>query len=118
LIYEPARAQQSAVQDLFTDYERVLHIEGVSPVHNVSDQPFLHQYIAGIDTLANHPWSNLYAPADAFYNRGDFTVSLYDPEMAVYWRNLEPGGINNGAAWEGRGFSSSFSSISETSRHR
>lgn len=109
LIHHPARAQQSAIQDVFTDYERVLHIEGVSPVHNVSGQPFLHQYIADIDTLANHPWSNLYAPADDIYNREGFTASLYDPQMAVYWRNLEPGGINNGAVWEGRGVTSSFS---------
>lgn len=103
-------AQQAGIQDLFTDYERVLHVTGISQPHNMTNQPFIHDYISQIDTLSGHPWENIFKPGQAIYNSGNFQLSLFDPEIRTYWRNLRPGGINNGPVWEGRGFTNAFNS--------
>lgn len=101
-------AQQSTIKDLWVDYERVLHTEGISPAHNVSDQPFPTGYVQRIDTLSAHPWSELYSPPGSILENSGFSLSLYDPEIRSYWRNIKPGGINDGAIWQGRGFTSSL----------
>ncbi len=107
--FQPVKAQQAEVQDLFVDYSRVLHVAGISPVHTVSNQPFSHKYLSRLDTLSGHPWQDLYSPPPEIINKRDVEFSLYDPELKTYWRNLQPGGGNNGAVWEGRGFTTSFS---------
>lgn len=101
-------AQQSSVKDLFIDYERILQVEGVLPVHSVSNQPFSFEYLSTLDTLSHHPWNRIRSNfADGLeYDR--MRVELYDPELKSFWRSIEPGGINNGAVWEGRGLTSAF----------
>ena len=102
-------AQQSTIQDPFIDYERVLQIGGITPVHNVSDQPYSFRFITQLDTLPDHPWNYLPSYTDYQFQRSHFTLRAYDPEINNFWRNLSPGGINNGAHWEGRGFTNSVS---------
>lgn len=116
--------QDLPVHDLFVDYERVLHVHGILPDHNASRQPLSNRHINRLDTLSNHPWEALFTPisgvshnsrtphnSDVPYNISRFgiTLSLHDPEMQTWWRNLRPGGINDGAVWQGRGFTSSLS---------
>jgi hypothetical protein len=108
-LHLPLFAQQAAIQDLFSEYERVLHSRGMLPVHNVTNQPFVHDYISRVDTLSSHPWRNIYQPPGHNYAEGNFYVSFYSPEFTTYWRNLRPGGINDGAIWQGRGFTSAVS---------
>lgn len=110
LIVAPALpAQESVVNDLFVDYERVLQAEDILPVHSISNQPFSFEYLSRLDTLPNHPWNNISPFSVNSIHSRQMRVKLYDPELKTYWRNLEPGGINNGAIWEGRGFTSAFS---------
>lgn len=42
-------------------------------------------------------------------NPSGIVIGLYDPESHTFWRNLRPGGINDGAIWQGRGFTSALS---------
>lgn len=109
IVCQPVTAQQTGIHDLYVDYERILHLEGITPAHNVSNQPFFYEYISQIDSLSGHPWEQTYLPPSSLFSIPNMTISLYDPESRSYWRNLKPGGINNGAVWEGRGLTSSFS---------
>lgn len=108
-IPKESHAQRSVTQDVFNDYHRTLQIEGVSEKYSVFNSHYPQFYRSGPDTLTTHPWQNLYHPEEDLYRKGDFRFHLYDPEFVTFWRNLRPGGINNGAIWEGRGFTSSFS---------
>lgn len=93
---------------MFVDYERALQISGTSPVHSVSNQPFDFRFISRLDTLTGHPWENIYDPPSEIYSSLHFRIGLHDPETKSSWRSLKPGGINNGAIWEGRGLTSSI----------
>lgn len=102
-------AQKPAANDLMVDYERVLHVEGLLPTHSVINKLYQNKAVRRVDTLSNHPWQNLNYASFNISDGRDFHASFYDPEYTSYWRNLEPGGINDGAVWQGRGLTSSFS---------
>lgn len=108
-ISQSVHAQDSNVEDLFVDYERVLHVANILPAHSVTNRPHTFEYIQQVDTLSTHPWEKIYSPPSQLIAKPNFTVGLYDPESTSYWRNLKPGGINDGAVWQGRGLTSSFS---------
>lgn len=104
-----ALAQKPAANDLMVDYERVLHVEGLLPTHSVSNKLYQNKHIQRVDTLTNHPWQNQHYSSLNIFSRGGIHASFYDPEYTSYWRNLEPGGINDDAVWQGKGLTSSFS---------
>lgn len=102
--------QGSGIQDIWTDYDRVMQTEGLTRVHNVSNQPYRFRYLQQLDSLSAHPWAEINLPYELLLDKPDFKIGMNSPEYRTYWRNLKPGGINDGAVWQGRGFTSSVSS--------
>lgn len=103
-----ARAQQADIHDPYVNYERVLHVHGILPPHSATAQPLKQSHLAPMDTLLAHPWQQVYHPSSQITGSEHWEVGAYDPEVRTAWRNLRPGGMNNGAVWEGRGFTTSM----------
>lgn len=102
-------AQKPAANDLMVDYERVLRVEGILPSRSILNKLYQNKDLQRLDTLSNHPWQKVNYTSLNIIDQKNFSASIYDPEYTSYWRNLEPGGINDGAVWQGRGVTSSFS---------
>lgn len=101
--------QGTGIQDIWSVYNRAMQTEGLTPVQNVSNQPYQFSYLHQPDSISVHPWTEINLPHEPIYNGSQFTIGFYSPEYRTYWRNLKPGGINDGAIWQGRGFTSSLS---------
>jgi hypothetical protein len=106
MLFSEVNAQQSSINTAWSDYERVLQTSGIVDLHNLSDQPYSYRYIEEMDEHYSHPWAALYQPYKHLAEGEHWELSLYSPETGLFWRNRRPGGINNGAVWQGRGATS------------
>jgi hypothetical protein len=102
-------AQQATVNTVWNDYERVLQASGFVAPHNLSDQPYSYRYWEKMYENYDHPWSALHLPYKNVTKGEHWGITLYSPETGMYWRNRRPGGINDGAIWQGKGLTTYFS---------
>lgn len=109
LLPTAARAQQLPVHGLYSDYERVLQDQGLLPLRMETQQPIPYQHIRSIDTLSFHPWSGRVVPFTNGKQKDHFTLIPFDLAFDTYWRATRPGGGNDGAIWQGRGFTTAWS---------
>ena len=107
-IPDTTMGQQVVTRDLFTEYERVLQLQGIVPLHSVMNQPYSNDLVALPDTLGPHPWKGMAPPLFTPDRSRDFYLSAHDPELKSYWRSARPGGSNDGAVWQGRGLTTAF----------
>lgn len=96
-----AEAQRVSVGGLLDDYVRLLQLAGVA-----APSPLLIRPIPAdiqIHPDSSHPWSSV----DRFFRKASGTVvthGFFDPEIRNYWNSAYPRGQNDGAVWQGRGF--------------
>ena len=112
VIYLPSlRAQQLPVNDIYKDYLQVLKVNGT--LTNL-DKPFdipdnKYPTLQALDSLKQHPWASISAPAFQVDSTQDLLILPHDIKLRTYWQSMEPGGWHDGPVWQGRGFTTDFS---------
>ncbi|HKK44569.1 MAG TPA: capsule assembly Wzi family protein [Balneolaceae bacterium] len=103
-------AQQLPENDIYRDYLQTLTIDGILPQTDnpiyLSNQRFVS--FSSLDSL-HHPWDKLPPSLLEPYKKDDLCLAPYDLQFHTYWQSLEPGGQHDGPVWQGRGFTTDFS---------
>ena len=107
--YAESSAQDLPIKGLYDDYLRVLQLDGRIPVQTEALQPNAFDKIIQLDTLRNHPWSEIDAPTMGMIRNEKFMLAPYDPLWQTYWHATKPGGKHDGPVWQGRGWTSAIS---------
>lgn len=98
---QPVIAQQLPVNDHYNEYLQALTISGII---DQNELPF-----SSLDSLEPHPWNNIPASELQVTTGNRFSIAPIDPVLRTYWQSLEPGGNHDGPVWQGRGFTTDFS---------
>lgn len=99
-------AQQLPVNDIYFEYLKTLEINGIL---TGTDSTHLFSSFKQLDNLNQHPWKGLPSPViEPNSNRG-LNIIPHDLKLRSYWQSLEPGGQHDGPVWQGRGFTTDFS---------
>jgi hypothetical protein len=101
-----SKAQKLPANDIYIDYLKILEINGTLSEANSPDQFYS---IKQLDSLRQHPWQKVPNIGLKIINDGVWEIVPYDPRLRTYWQSLEPGGQQDGAVWQGRGFTTDFS---------
>jgi hypothetical protein len=110
----PARAQMLSVGDPLEEYIRDLQLAGLLGGPSLMVRPI--SFASSFDTLALttvHPWRAIIAPYQnrtAAEGNASLQYGLYQPSFQGFWNTARPGGMNDGAIWQGKGSTLALSS--------
>ena len=104
------RAQPIPVGDAMEDYARLLQLTGVLPLSSAMMRPFPESALR-VEARAPqaHPWKERFESYTFAHPSPFFTAGVFDARAATHWNSNRPSGINDGAAWQGKGATTSFS---------
>ena len=102
-----ASAQTLGVGNSYEDYIRALQITGRSDVGSFTVRGIqLQGDLGSVAIDGDHPWqTKLSVPA---YGDRDWYFSLLDSELSIFNNSGFPTGQNDGAVWQGRGFTTAL----------
>lgn len=102
LVAGPTAAQNLPVGDPFEDYFRLLQITGGADLGSFTIRPLAPGDFRDRITAPDHPWADRLGDADP--SGEDLELILDSPRLRGFANSRFPLGQNDGAVWQGRGF--------------